>query len=129
MDEAYVRVVKDMSEKAEHYSNLMRKYFNEAESFLAKGDYIQASEKLWGAAAEIVKVVAAKRGVELRTHGELWEFVTKLRTELKDPELSRLFLQANYLHQNFYEGILPPEAVMDGAEAVKEFVDKLERLI
>ena len=129
MDEAYVRVVKDMSEKAEHYSNLMRKHFKEAEAFLAKGDYVQASEKLWGAAAEIVKVVAAKRGVELRTHGDLWEFVAKLRTELKDPELSRLFLQANYLHQNFYEGILPPEAVMDGAEAVKEFIDKLERLI
>jgi len=118
-----------MGEKAEHYSNLMRKYFKEAEDFVAKGDYVQASEKLWGAAAEIVKVVAAKRGVELRTHGDLWEFVAKLRTELKDPELSRLFLQANYLHQNFYEGVLPPEAVRDGAEAVKEFIDKLERLI
>jgi len=119
----------DVSEKAEHYSNLMVKYLKDAEAFLVKGDYIQASEKLWGAAAEVVKVVAAKRGVELRTHGDLWEFVTKLRTELKDPELSRLFLQANYLHQNFYEGILPAEAVMDGAEAVKEFIDKLERLI
>jgi len=55
--------------------------------------------------------------------------VTKLRIELKDPELIRLFLQANYLHPNFHEGILPPEAVIDGAEAVKEFIDKLERLI
>ncbi|HID90461.1 TPA: hypothetical protein EYP44_00690, partial [Candidatus Bathyarchaeota archaeon] len=118
-----------MGEKAEHYSNLMRKYLKEAEAFLAKRDYVQASEKLWGAAAEAVKVVAAKRGVELRTHGDLWRFVAKLRTELKDPELSRLFLQANYLHQNFYEGVLPPEAVGDGAEAVKDFIDKLEGLI
>ncbi len=120
---------KNMDEKAEHYSNLMKKYLEEAETFLAKGDYVQASEKLWGASAEIVKVVAAKRGVELRTHRDLWEFVTKLRTELKDPELSRLFLQANYLHQNFYEGILPPEAVTDGAGAVKEFIEKLEKLV
>ena len=118
-----------MDEKAEHYSNLMKKYLKEAEIFLAKGDYVQASEKLWGASAEIVKVVAAKRGVELRTHRDLWEFVTKLRTELKDPELTRLFLQANYIHQNFYEGILPPEAVTDGAVAVKEFIEKLEKLI
>jgi len=122
-------MVGNMSEKAEHYSNLLQKYFEEAESLLAKGDYAQAGEKLWGAAAEVVKVVAAKRGVELRTHGDLWEFVTKLRTELKDPELSRLFLQVNYLHQNFYEGILPPQAVMDGAEAVKEFIEKLEKTI
>jgi len=118
-----------MDEKAENYSYLMKKYLEEAEILLAKGDYVQAGEKLWGASAEIVKVIAAKRGVELRTHRDLWEFVTKLRTELKDPELSRLFLQANYLHQNFYEGILPPEAVKDGAGAVKEFIEKLEKLI
>ncbi len=122
-------MVKSMSENAECYSNLMGKYFREAETFLAKGDFVQAGEKLWGAAAEMVKVVAAKRGVELRTHGDLWKFVTKLRTELKDPELNKLFLQANYLHQNFYEGILPPEAVIDAAEAVKAFIDKLERLV
>jgi len=122
-------MVSVMSEKLEHYSNLMRKYFRDAEAFLAKGDHVQASEKLWGAAAEMVKVVAAKRGVELRTHRDLWEFVTKLRTEQKDPELSRLFLQANYLHQNFYEGILPPEVIVDGAEAVKKFIDKLDRLV
>ena len=54
--------------------------------------------------------------------------MTKLRTELKDPEINKLFLQANYLHQNFYEGILPPEAVMDAAEDVRAFIDKLERL-
>mgnify|MGYP001099729285 FL=1 len=122
-------MVEQMSEKAEHYSNLMRKHIKKAEDFLAKGDSVQASEKLWGAAAEIVKVVAAKRSIELRTHGDLWGFVTKMRTELKDPELSRFFLQANYLHQNFYEGVLPLEAVIDAATAIKEFIDKLERLI
>ncbi|KPV63630.1 MAG: hypothetical protein AOA66_0762 [Candidatus Bathyarchaeota archaeon BA2] len=60
-----------------------------------------------GAAAEIVKVVAAKRGVELRTHGDLWEFVANLRTELKDPELSRLFFAGELsapklLRRDFY---------------------------
>jgi len=117
-----------MSKKSEHF-NLMQKYLKEAETFLAKGDYVQASEKLWGAAAEIVKVVAAKRGVDLKTHSDLWDFVTKLRIELKDPEISRLFSQANYLHQNFYEGIMPPQAVKDTADAVKEFISKLEKLI
>lgn len=118
-----------MSEdKAEHYSNLMRKYFREAETFLAKGDYVQASEKLWGAAAETVKAVAAKRGVELITYGDLWEFVVRLRNELKDPEIIKLFLQANYLHQNFYEGILPPEGVTYGAESVKEFIRRLSQV-
>jgi hypothetical protein len=42
--------------------------------------------------------------------GQTFQGLTKLRTELKDPELNKLFLQANYLHQNFYEGILHSEA-------------------
>jgi len=86
-------------------------------------------KKLWGASAEMVKVVAAKRGIELKAHRDLWNFVTKLHTDLKDPELSKLFLQANYLHQNFYENILPAEAVLAGAETVEQFIAKLEKLI
>jgi len=116
-------------ERVEHYLGLAQKYLKESEAFLAEKDYVQASEKLWGAAAEVVKTVAAKRGVELRTHRELWQFVAHLHAELKDPEISRLFLQANCLHQNFYEGVLPPEAVMAGAEAVKQLIARLEGLL
>ena len=118
-----------MGQPSEHYLGLARKYLRDSEEFMAKGDYVQASEKLWGATAEMVKTVAAKRGVELKTHGDLWRFVADLRAELKNPELSRLFTLANYLHQNFYEGVMPPEAVMDGAEAVKELIAKLEQLL
>lgn len=118
-----------MSERTKRYLSLTRKYLREAEALLSKGDYVQACEKLWGAAAEAVKMVAAERGVELRSHRSLWEFVAELRVKTGDPELSRLFLQANYLHQNFYEGVLPAQAVRDGAEAVREFVNKLEQLV
>jgi len=113
-------------EKVETYLNLNRKYFKEAEDLLARGDSVQASEKLWGAAAEIVKALAAKRGVELRTHTDLWNFMTKLRDELKDPEVTKLFAVANALHQNFYEASMTAEAVKDGAEAVRQLMDKLK---
>lgn len=122
-------MVRTLSEQVEHYLELARKYLRESEELLAEKEYTQASEKLWGAAAEIVKTVAAKRGIELKTHRELWQFVAHLHTELKDPEVSRLFTVANYLHQNFYEAIMPPEAVGEGAEAVKLLVGKLEKLL
>ena len=114
---------------AERYLGLYRRYLEEAESFILKGDYIQASEKLWGAAAEVVKAVGALRGVELKTHSDLFQYVAKLREELRDPELSRLFHVANSLHQNFYEGNQPPSFVIDGAEAVRQLASKLEKLI
>jgi HEPN domain-containing protein len=116
-------------EKVEDYLNLNDKYLREAESLIEKGDYVQASEKFWGAAAAIVKATAATRGVEIRSHGELHGFVTKLGRELNDPELLRLFGDATALHQNFYEGWLPPETVEDYGEAVRLLVRKLRRLV
>ena len=115
-------------ETVKHYLDLNRKYLSEGGRLLAKGDPVQASEKFWGAAAEMVKAVAAGRGVELRTHADLWTFVTKLRDELNDPEITRLFSIAGMLHQNFYEASMTPKAVRDGAESVKRFVNKLEKL-
>ena len=113
-------------ESVADYLRLNGKYFKEAEALMGKGDYVQASEKFWGAAAEIVKAVAAKRGIELKSHGELFGFVSELTHELGDPELPRLFSSASLLHQNFYEDWLPPAMVRNLGEAVKEFVERLK---
>jgi len=93
---------------------LSEKYLKEAEEFLEKGDYTQASEKVWGAASQIVRALAAKKGKALRSHKELHEFVSEIRRELKDPEISTLWLSANSLHQNFYENWSPEETIKDG---------------
>jgi hypothetical protein len=53
---------------AEHYQTLSEKYLAEAREFLGKGDLVQASEKLWGAAALAIKTAAAKRGLKLERH-------------------------------------------------------------
>ena len=115
-------------ETVKHYLKLNRKYLSEGEALLRKRDPVQASEKFWGAAAEIVKAVAAGRGLELRTHLDLWSFVTKLRDELSDPEITRLFSIAGMLHQNFYEASMTFEAVKDSAESIKQLINKLEKL-
>ena len=106
-----------------------RKYLTEGEALLAEGDSTQAGEKFWGAAAGMVKAVAADRGLELRTHADLWAFVTKLRDELNEPEITRLFGLASVLHQNFYEASMTLAAVKDHTEAVRKLINKLENLI
>ena len=105
------------------------KYLREAKALMEEGDYVQASEKFWGAAAGMVRAVAAKRDIEIRSHGELHGFASRLGRELNDPELPRFFGTAATLHQNFYENWLPPEAVKDYGEAVKELVERLKRLM
>jgi hypothetical protein len=51
----------------------------------------------------MVKAVAAKENLELRSHASLWEYIDKLAEKLQDVELRRLWWTANNLHQNFYE--------------------------
>jgi hypothetical protein len=115
--------------KAEKYATFNHKYLKESDALMEKGDYAQASEKFWGAAATIVKSVAAKRRINIRSHEGLNRFIAKLGDEVDDSELPRLFAIAAYLHQNFYENWLPPKTVVNYGEAVKQLVEKLEALM
>ncbi len=78
----------DPPERAEFHRSLAEMFLREAEELLARGDYVQASEKAWGAAAQMVKAVAAKKGKELKSHGDLWRFVLEVAGE--NDELRRL---------------------------------------
>jgi len=113
----------------ERYLELNGKYLQEAEQMIEKGDFVQASEKLWGATAEIIKAVAAKRGVSLGTHRSLGEFVTTLQKENPTWDLIVDYQVANSLHMNFYEDHLPKDHVLKAAEIVKDFVQRLRTLI
>jgi len=115
-------------EKVNNYISLNNKYLRQADALVKEGDWVQASEKFWGAAAEMVKAVAARRGIELQSHGELYRFVAKLSQEFNSPQLHRLFAIASALHQNFYENWLPAETVIEDGEAVKELVELLRKL-
>jgi len=117
----------DPTDMVEFHLRLCEKFLAEAEEFLRRGDYLQASEKGWGAAAQIVKALAAKEGRELRSHGELHKEVVKIIKELGDDELRHLWQSAISLHQNFYEGWLPKELVEKDIEDIKKLVEKLRK--
>lgn len=111
------------------YKRLNYKYLKEAEELLSRRDYAQASEKLWGATAEIVKAVAAKRGVSLGTHRSIGEFVDRLHREHPDWHLREPFAYANSLHTNFYEDWLTEDFVIEAAEKIRQFIHKLKSLL
>lgn len=122
-------IEKSLKARKAVYQRLNGKYLREAEQLFAKKDYPQASEKLWGAAAETVKAVAARRGLELGTHASLWEFVSKLDKEHPDWMLKKDFSYAGNLHQNFYEDWLGKEYIEEGLQILKNFVEKLQSLL
>ena len=115
--------------KAEIHLKLSEKYLRDAEEFLIKKDFVQASEKAWEAAAQIVKASAVKEGKELRSHGELYRYVAELSKEKGDKEIMKLWFSATSLHQNFYENWFPEEAVRIAVEDVKNFIEKLRKFL
>ncbi|MEM2178940.1 MAG: PaREP1 family protein [Candidatus Methanomethylicaceae archaeon] len=130
--EALSKILKeplDPETKVEIHLKLLEKYMKDAESFLLKKDYVQASEKAWGAASQIVKALAAREGKELRSHGELHKYVTELSKKKNDREILTLWFSATSLHQNFYEDWFPEEAVRNAIENVKNFIEKLKKLL
>lgn len=115
----------DPEELVEHYQSLSDKYFREGREFLNKGDLLQASEKLWGAAALAVKSVAAKEGKKLEKHGGLWGFVENLSSDRKDDDLVELFHIANSLHRNFYENQMGKRSIEVAVRGIEKFMAKL----
>ena len=113
----------------EEYLALSQKYLEEGEEYLIKADWTQASEKFWGAAAEMVKAAASERGWVHDSHRQLFQVVSYPAQESQDGGLRRPFGLAHNLHINFYEDWLPPDQVEDGASAVRELVQKLQPLV
>ena len=88
----------DPETRVEIHLKLSEKYIKDAEDFLTKKDYVQASEKAWDAAAQIVKALAAKKGKELRSHKELHKYIAELSKGRKDKEIMTFWFSATSLH-------------------------------
>ena len=110
---------------AQIYKEASEALIKQGEDELARGDTRQASEKGWGAAAQMVKSVAEQRGWEHKAHAELYNVIARLVAETGDDEIRRLFAVAGNLHVNFYENWDNAPNVAAGLADVRRFLDKL----
>ena len=111
------------------YREDSRHLLAQARSELAAGDVRQASEKGWGAAAQILKAIAEDRGWDHGKHRHLSRVASRLRAETGDRDVFRLYQVADSLHGNFYEDEFPPENVGEALDDVEALLDKLDPLI
>ena len=111
------------------YREASRHLLAQAHSELASGDLRQASEKAWGAAAQVVKAAAHLRGWDHSSHRGLFVTVRRLRDEVGDPEIHALFAYPNFLHANFYENSFIADDVASYIAQTEEFIAKLEAIL
>ena len=70
----------------------------------------QASEKFWGAVAQMIKMVATERRLRHSSHGALREVILTLYRQTENQEFEMLMRSAERLHANFYENDLDAES-------------------
>ena len=96
----------------ERHQDISVRFLEQAESEYAAGDYLQASEKAWGAVAHYVKSVAQEQGWPHDSHYNVRKAARALIRQANDPEQStRRFTQVEHLHINFYDEIWEPDEV------------------
>ncbi len=110
------------------YVDTSHEFLARARAYLDEGDLLQASEKGWGAAAQMVKAAADARGWRHGSHRDLFDVIRRLAAETDDAGIPSAFAVAGALHTNFYEGWLPRELVEAHLAEVEEFVAKLDAL-
>ena len=114
---------------AVEYNTRSTRLWQEAQTALVEANGLQASEKLWGAAAQAVKAVGEDRGWPHRSHRDLYNVISRLQVESGQDRLGELFGIAIALHQNFYEEWMPLEEVQRRAANIEELREGLADLL
>ena len=113
----------------QQYQQASEHFLAQARQELADGDLPQASEKGWGATAQVLKAIAEQQGWEHNRHRHHLVTVSRLRSETGDGDIRRLFGVANLLHENFYENDMETDDVADGLHDAEALMDKLIPLL
>ncbi len=76
---------------SQQYQQASERFLAQAGQELADGDLAQASEKGWGATAQMLKAVAEQRGWEHHRHCHYHKAASRIRAETGDGEIRRFF--------------------------------------
>ena len=110
---------------------LARDFLERSKFYLAQGNLHQASEKGWGAAAHIVKAVAAANNWDYEYHDQFESVVVNARQRYRQPGLLEMSRAAEALHRNYYKRtpLLNAEIIRGDVEQVERMVNTLQPLV
>ena len=109
-----------------------RRMLEHAAEMIAQEDRLQASEKIWGAAAHRLKEIAAEREWPNRSHADGWAIIRYIANQSGNQQIADIFGLANDTHQNFYEDQMPLEelsARLDRIHLLLSMLDEAHRTL
>ena len=90
----------------------------------AARDRLQASEKIWGAAAHALIDFARKRGWPLATHADFLDIARHIQRSARreDKAITRLYAVMEGHHRNFYSDTRSMSDIREGIAEAEEFL-------
>ena len=115
----------DQEDLAEKHTRIARRFITAADHYLAEGDLVQASEKLWGAVAHAVKVFCIKREWRHGKYSHLRRAMRRMTEETGDDSWVDGFKVAYELHLNFYNDTMRDSVLDFNRLIVRDLVQRL----
>ena len=110
------------------HTHTAQDFLQEADREFAEGKTLQASAKLWGAAAHSVMAIGQQRGWQFDTHYDLKMAAERIAVEYDDPMVAGGFLAAEMFHANFYYGFMEDFQIAADRPKVRRFVECIDAL-
>ena len=110
----------------EDYAAISHRFVAHAKDELRRGNRLQASEKVWGAANYALKAVAAQRGWRHGGQRNVFAIANQLAEETNRRSFREQLFVARAIHYNFYDNDLDEEDVNAGVDAVERYVADLD---
>ena len=111
---------------ADRHRQISELFLVHAQEHLESGDFLQASEKGWGAVAHCVKAIARERNWPNRSHNDVRYNALQLLARSSSPGVNRQrFRSVERLHTNFYEEMMGEGEVRMGVALARFLVEVL----
>ena len=117
--------MQDRETQIRRHATTAREFLEAADGFFQEEDFLQVSEKLWGATAHAVKSLCIQRGWRHGKYAHLRIAAERISEERDDSAIVGIFLLAYSHHLNFYTDAMDAEEVGPARPIVRELVDKL----
>lgn len=113
----------------EEYAAQALKFLEQSDAEFAAGDTRQGTEKLYGAACQIVIAAAKQRGWGYNSHRDNKNATSRLAAEYDDPFLLAGFVIAEKFHVHFYHGNLEDYEIAVDRPGVQRYVRRMVDLV
>ena len=109
---------------------ISRRLIQQAREELAGGERLQATEKVWGAVAQMMKAHGQQRGwLNLGSHRTVGHIARQLAAEYDSRAILDAYVSADNGHRNFYDNEMSPPEISEIIVVVANALPQLEQAL